>query len=158
GLLLRESGERDLAPAQPRDRRPDDAGEAQRPAGRVDARDASLLVGVRSELDVDGPVEDAVMALDAVAGRPHAVGALAALARVDPTASAPGLSGGTARAPVARTRRSKGSTAPPSRVSSRRSRSRPTTSVPVRTSMPLRRCSSGERATSDSMSSTTPPR
>ena len=82
-LALGDPGARDLVAAQPRHGGPDDAGEREVAAGRVRARDAALLVGVRAELDVHRPLEDAVPGLGAVARGVDAVVARAALVVVD---------------------------------------------------------------------------
>src|SRR5262249_44319174 len=50
----------------------DHATEARVASGDVDPGNAALLVGVGAEGDRDGPVADAVVAFDAVPGRPHA--------------------------------------------------------------------------------------
>ena len=55
-----------------RDRSADHAAEARVAPGDVDPRDLALFVGVGAQGDRDRPVADAVVALDAVAGRPHA--------------------------------------------------------------------------------------
>ena len=79
-----------------------------------------------------------------------------------PRASTPGRSGRIGDAPVAMTSWSNGSSCSAARASRsttvivRCSRSMPTTSWRRRTSMPLARCSSGERAISWSMSSISP--
>ena len=82
-LGLGQPGAADLAVADARHRGADDAGERRVAAGRVDAGDAALLVGVRAELDVDRLLEQPVVRLDAVARREHAVVAGAALVVVD---------------------------------------------------------------------------
>src|SRR5947199_44040 len=82
-----------------------------------------------------------------------------------PPASAPATCGRDGTAPVATTSWSKGSSRSASASSAARSRTRTrrrftsmaTTSWPVRTSMPLRRCSSGVRATRSSTSDTRSP-
>src|SRR5207248_1319909 len=74
GLALAEAGASDLEVAHLRHGGTDDAGERRVAAADVDARDPSLLVGVRTERDVRRPSAHQVGGLDAVAGRPDPLG------------------------------------------------------------------------------------
>src|SRR5512134_3532278 len=66
-----EPGAGDLHALEPGDRRAEHATKGGLTSGDVGAGDATLLVGVRTERNDDGPTGNALAGLDAVTGGPH---------------------------------------------------------------------------------------